>query len=93
MPQPQILSDQIAGGGTPSSVGIYSGTATLSAGQVDVSTTAVAADSVIQLTYGAISGTQGAFLRVGEITPGSSFRIISQTGAADTSDVNWVIVN
>jgi hypothetical protein len=73
--------------GTNASVG----TSTLVAGTVTVSTTAVTASSKIFLTCGVVGGTQG-ILSVGTITGGTSF-VINSSNAADTSQINWFIIN
>jgi hypothetical protein len=67
------------------------GLATLAAGTVVVSTTAVTATSRIFLTAQTTGGTAGA-LRVSARTAGTSFTITS-TSATDTSTVAWMIVN
>lgn len=79
----------LPGTGSAASVG----TATLnSTTNVTVSTTAVTANSRIFLTKTSATGaTQGTPYVTG-ITAGTSFTIAS-TGAADTSTVNWLIVN
>lgn len=66
------------------------GVATLVAGSVVVSTTAVTATSRIQLTSQVDGGTPG-FLRVSTRTAGTSFTITSSSGS-DTSTVAWFIV-
>lgn len=66
------------------------GVATLSAGSVVVSTTAVTANSRILLTSQADGGTPG-WLRVSARTAGTSFTITSSSGS-DTSLVAWLIV-
>jgi hypothetical protein len=66
------------------------GTATLAAGTVTVSTTAVTANSRIFLTAQTTGGTPGA-LRVSARTAGTSFTITSTSGT-DTSQVAWMIV-
>jgi hypothetical protein len=66
------------------------GTATLSAGTVTVSTTAVTANSRIFLTAQNTGGTPGA-LRVSARSSGTSFTITS-TSNTDTSTVAWFIV-
>lgn len=66
------------------------GTATLVAGTVAVSTTAVTANSRVFLTAQNTGGTPGA-LRVSARTPGTSFTITSTSGT-DTSAVAWWIV-
>ena len=66
------------------------GTATLTAGAVTVSTTAVTANSRIFLT--AQSGTTNAgFLSVSTRTAGTSFAIAS-SNASDARTVAWMIV-
>jgi hypothetical protein len=67
------------------------GLATLVAGTVTVSTTAVTANSRIYLTgQGDTAGTEG-WLRVSARTAGTSFTITSSSGT-DTSTVAWMIV-
>jgi hypothetical protein len=66
------------------------GTATLVAGTVTVSTTAVTANSRIFLTAQSTGGTPGA-LRVSARSAGTSFTITS-TSSTDTSLVAWFIV-
>lgn len=63
----------------------------LSTGAVTVTTTAVTAGSKIFLTRAVASGTLGN-LSVGTITAGTSFTITSDNNA-DTSTVNWLIIN
>lgn len=65
------------------------GQATLVAGTVTVSTTAVTANSRIFLTCAVVGGTQG-ILSVGTITAGVSF-VINSNSVIDTSTVNWLI--
>ena len=69
------------------------GTATLVAGTVTVSTTAVATGSTIFLTCNTPGGVQG-FLSapVASITNATSF-VINSSNVADTSTVNWWIIN
>lgn len=69
------------------------GTATLVAGTVTVSTTAVLTGSKIFVTVNTPGGTQG-FLSVPDasITNATSF-VINSTSATETSTVNWWIVN
>lgn len=67
-----------------------SGSVTLVAGTATVSTTAVAANSRIQVTSNADGGTPG-FLRVSTRTAGVSFTITS-SNVLDTSDVAWIII-
>lgn len=66
------------------------GLATLTAGSVVVSTTAVTANSRIFITEQATGGTPG-FVRVSARTAGTSFTITSSSGT-DTSTVAWMIV-
>lgn len=66
------------------------GLATLAAGTVVVSTTAVTANSRIFLTEQSTGGTPGA-VRVSARTAGTSFTITSTSGT-DTSTVAWLIV-
>lgn len=63
----------------------------LSTGTVNVATTAVTASSKIFLTRAVSGGTLGN-LSVGTITPATGFDITSDN-AADTSTVNWLIIN
>lgn len=65
------------------------GTATLVAGTVTVSTTAVTANSRIMLTAQNSGAAPGA-LRISARTAGTSFAITS-TSATDTSLVAWII--
>lgn len=69
------------------------GTATLAAGTVTVSTTAVSASSKIFVTVGTL-GTVVApqAMYVDAIVAGASFDITS-ADATDTSEVNWFIIN
>lgn len=67
-----------------------SGLATLVGGSVVVATTAVTANSRIQITSQADGGTPG-WLRVSTRTAGTSFTITSSSGS-DTSTVAWFIV-
>jgi hypothetical protein len=66
------------------------GVATLVAGTVTVSTTAVTATSRIYLTVQTVGGTQG-FLAIANVVAATSFDINS-TDIADTSTVAWLIV-
>lgn len=66
------------------------GATALTAGAATVSTTAVTANSRIQLTSQVDGGTPG-FLRVSARTAGVSFTITSSSGT-DTSTVAWLIV-
>jgi hypothetical protein len=77
--------------GAPTGSAGIAGTATLVAGTVTVSTTAVTASSIILISRNAAGGTVGD-LRLGTITAGVSFVINSASGT-DTSTVNWLIVN
>ena len=88
----KLIVDAVTGSGNSAIVG----TATLgsaSASTALVNTSAVTAASKIFLTYASLggSGTQGA-LRIGTITAGTSFQIIS-SGVNDISTVNWFIIN
>lgn len=67
------------------------GVATLVAGTVVVSTTAVTANSRIFLTGQAPNAGTPGFLRISTRTAGTSFTILSSSGT-DTSLVAWVIV-
>ncbi len=67
------------------------GVATLSGGAVTVPTTAVTASSIILVSHKVVVGTQG-ILRTDTINAGTSFTIESSNGA-DTSTVNWLIIN
>jgi hypothetical protein len=66
------------------------GTATLVDGGAEVLTTAVAEDSIILISCLAVGGSQG-LIRVGTITPGAKFAIVSAS-ATDTSTIAWQIV-
>ncbi|MEU0860620.1 hypothetical protein ABZ352_35435 [Streptomyces griseofuscus] len=66
------------------------GTATMAAGTVTVSTTAVTANSRIQLTIQSPGGTVGS-VYVNSRTAGTSF-VIKSTSSTDTSVVAWLIV-
>lgn len=66
------------------------GLATLAAGTVTVSTTAVTANSRIFLTPQAGGGTPG-WVRVSARSAGTSFTITSSSGT-DTSTVAWIII-
>ncbi len=67
------------------------GTATLSSGQVTVSTAAVQANAQILLTYFQATGTLGS-LFYANIVPGVQFTIAS-TIPADANQVTWLIIN
>ena len=67
------------------------GTATLAAGAVTIFTTAITANSKIFLTDHTPGGGQGT-LSCTTRTPGVSFVITSNNGA-DTSTVDWLIIN
>lgn len=67
------------------------GTATLVAGTVTVSTTAVNAGSIIYIARRTNGGTLGGE-SVGTVTPGVSF-VINSTSGTDTSAINWIIFN
>jgi len=66
------------------------GQSTLVGGTVTVSNTSVTANSRIFLTCAVTGGTQG-ILSVGTITASTSF-VINSSNGADTSTVNWIIV-
>lgn len=84
------VEDHRAGpGGVHGPLAVLCGTATLVAGVATVSTTAVAADSNIQLTPQSAGGTPG-WLRVSARTAGTSFTITSSSNT-DTSVVGWVL--
>lgn len=69
------------------------GTATLVAGTVTVSTTVVATGSIIMVSCNTPGGTQGILSApVASIVNGTSF-VINSSNAADTSTVNWWIIN
>ncbi len=74
--------------GSNASVGV---SGAMTAGSITISTTAVAASSLIFLTHATVSGTQG-ILSVGTITAGTSF-VINSSSALDVSTVNWWIIN
>jgi hypothetical protein len=67
------------------------GTSTLVAGTVTVNTTAVTASSIIVATCHTAGGTQG-ILTVPTRTAATSF-VITSSNAADTSTVDWIVVN
>lgn len=66
-------------------------TAAMTAGTITVTTSKVAANSVILLTNALVGGTVGT-LSVGTIVAGTSF-VINSSSNIDTSKVNWLIVN
>jgi hypothetical protein len=66
------------------------GQATLVGGTVTVSNTSVTANSRIFLTCAVVGGTQG-MLSVGTLTASTSF-VINSSNGADTSTVNWFIM-
>ncbi len=67
--------------------------AAMTAGTVTVSTTAVTASSKIFLTVNTPGGTQGVLSApTASIVAGTSF-VINSSNAADTSTVNWLIIN
>lgn len=67
--------------------------AAMVAGSVTVATTAVTASSIIFLTANTPGGTQGTLSApTASIIAGTSF-VINSSNAADTSTVNWWIVN
>lgn len=68
-----------------------SGVATLVGGTVTVNTTAVTANSRIQLTHQNNAGTPG-FVSITARVPGTSFTITSASGS-DVSDIGWLIIN
>ena len=69
------------------------GTATLVAGTVTVSTTAVTSSSKIFLTCNTPGGVQGILsVPTASIVNGTSF-VINSSNVADTSTVNWWIIN
>ncbi|RKR84913.1 hypothetical protein BDD43_5166 [Mucilaginibacter gracilis] len=67
------------------------GTSTLVAGTITINTTAVSASSIIMICRKANGGTIGG-LTYGTIVAGTSF-VISSDSSADTSQVNWWILN
>ena len=78
---------------------LYSGNATLVAGTVTISTTAVTATSRIYVSSQNLSGTEYGFVRVSARTASTSFVITSyrggnttDTATGDTSDVSWCII-
>lgn len=75
--------------GTNATVGL----ATLVAGTVTVSTTAVTANSRIFLTRQTTAGTLGTSVDVTARTAGTSFTITSNGSILDTSTVAWFIIN
>ena len=69
------------------------GTATLSAGTITVNTTAVTTNSIIQVSRNTVGGTLGNLsVPSASITASTSFVINSDSGA-ETSTVNWFIIN
>lgn len=70
---------------------VDTGTVTLVAGSVTVTTRYVKADSIILYSVQTAGGTQG-HLSVSARTAGQSFTLLS-TNAADTSTVSWQIWN
>jgi len=96
-----LLSNTVIGTANPLVAGsAIMGQATLASGTVTVNTTAVKANSIIFLTRATVSGTAnniGGALG-SSISAGTSFTINSHNGTtavytADTSTVNWLIVN
>lgn len=67
------------------------GTATLVGGTVTVATTAVKTGAIIMLTRKTPHGTAGD-LSLGAIVDSTSF-VINSANGADTSDVNWFVIN
>jgi hypothetical protein len=67
------------------------GQAVLVGGTVTVNTTAVAANSRIFPVCAVVGGTQG-MLSVGTIVAGTSF-VINSSNGADTSTINWIILD
>ena len=76
---------------TSASQKIFSGIISLTAGSVTVPNSNVTLASVIQLTHQNVVGTQG-MLRVGTVTAGTSFQILSSSGA-DASAIGYTIFN
>lgn len=74
--------------GANASIGV---SGAMTAGTITISTTAVTASSKIFLTHASVGGTVGT-LSVGTITAGTSF-VINSSNNADTSTVNWWIIN
>lgn len=69
------------------------GTATLSAGTVTISNTAVTANSIIFVSYNTPGGTTGSLSApAGSISAGTQF-VINSSSATDSSTVNWFIIN
>lgn len=79
-------------GGAAASIGTSAALGTLGAGTVQVNTTAVHTNSKIFLTYATPTGTLGS-LSYGTIVDGVSFVITSSAAGADTSTVNWWILD
>jgi hypothetical protein len=77
--------------GFPTGAAGIVGTATLGAGTVTVATTAVTASSIILISRNTAGGTAGD-LRLGAISAGVNF-IINSANGADTSTINWLIIN
>lgn len=67
--------------------------AAMTAGTITIATTAVTANSIIFLTVNTPGGTQGTLSApTASIVAGTSF-VIDSSNAADTSTVNWLIIN
>jgi hypothetical protein len=86
-----VAGDRIAVFVVPQDPQLPAAQAVLVAGTVTVNTPLVTASSIIMLTRGVGGGTIGD-LKIGTITAGTSFTIVSASGT-DTSTVNWCIVN
>jgi hypothetical protein len=69
------------------------GTATLVAGTVTINTTAIKTGSIVMLTRNTPGGTIGDLSApIASFVAGTSF-VINSGNAADTSTVNWIIIN
>jgi hypothetical protein len=86
-----VAGDRIPVFMLPQDPQLPAGQAVLVAGTVTVTTPLVTANSIILLTRGVAGGAVGD-LKVGTITAGTSFTIVSASGT-DTSTINWCIVN
>jgi hypothetical protein len=91
MPGIELVSFPIQLNSVPTGAAGRTGTATLVAGTVTVSTTAVSANSSILVSRHTPGGTVGD-LSVPTRTAGTSF-VINSANAADTSTIDWLVIN
>jgi len=83
----------VSGFRLPTGASGITGTATLAAGTVTVSTTSVTANSFVFVSYNTTAGTPGSVRAPqASIVAGTSF-VISSTSGTDTSTVNWFVIN